>query len=681
VPDEGAGRGLKMILDLEEEVLDEIRTYLDEEIKKAKAERDDGKTDNWTRWRLQREGFPEKKVANYPWNKAANTVVPVTAINCQTAFGKFKSAMGSKKPFWTLTAFNKSDPEQIKDAQFMTKYFNIISESQFDLDLRRKNNTILYESGSMGTSFVKVPFTRNAWNYKAINDEGLTEESEMVTHVGAELVPIPLEDLIYRQSSQDLQTAPWVSHVVHLHEHQLVQRGAQGIYENVDEILGEYRTYVEDHKNDYDEETGVSQLDVTEYDLHEIYLYWDSDGDGVYEDHVITYHQPTRTFLRFEYNELGIRIIEPVGFLHKPFYIEGRGICQMSDHMQQEVNTHHRMRLNNMHIVNQRMFAVRKGSGVKANEKIYPGKFFFVDSPKEDIVPLQSGDIYQSSVQAESMAIQYAHQASGLPEIMGGFTDSVAKSRDTFGGQQLKLGQGMGLFNSIIENTQGSYSRIGMMIYFQLVYHREEVIEYERMIGRLTDEEIGQLERILSIQIKDIPFKMVFDVKTSDTDQTFEVRRQNYLSLNQLYMMYFKNIMPIIQMLYSPQAAQMVSQDMKTYLMRSLVGYTKIMERTFMFFGEEDVETFLVDQDLNEKFLDIIEQMQKQMLGQLEMLGGENGRGQMESGFAGVPNAGAGRGRIPGGMVSGGVPPVGGNAQPAGGVRQPDQFGGMGGGF
>jgi hypothetical protein len=620
----------------------EIVQYLLSELEMAESERS-GKLEKWAKWRRQREARPEQTVRNKPWPNAANVSVPVAAINGQNMYAYLKKTFGIRDHLITISATTEKT-EDIDSAKALEKYLDLISESPFDMDWRSRNRVALYEAATMGTSFVKVPYTQDLWTFKTTDEVGDVKTVEASIHDGPEVVVIPLEDMYYREGVQNVQRSPWFGHKFTLTEHELYNRNAAGVYENVDFLEKAYVTTALDRFEDVKERVGIVEEPSKLWDLYEIYVYWKLPGEDYYLDLLVTFSKEAQILVRAEYNELGVRPIEPLTYMHRPFFLDGMGTGWMSESAQDEVDTIRNMRLDNSHFANMRMLAVKRNSGIKANETVFPGKIFMLDNPKEDIMPIQVSEVYPSSVQNEMMCKQDAQEFVGMPDIARGFADPVLKSGDTFSGQAFRAQKSGGLVDAIAEGLEESMARIAMYTVFQLVRNKDTVIRNERERKRISEEDINHLEKALSMKLEEIPRKLKFTVKTTEMEQTFEARRQNIMTLVQIYSMYLQRIIPLYQMMMSPQ----MPPPMKEFLMKAFTGSSRLMDEVFKFFGQEDTDRYIPNYKKMEDMLKILEMMR-------ESVGGMNG----QQGMGGPQGtAGGGQGSLPPAGMGGVQPPL-----------------------
>lgn len=614
------------IVEGEEEVLEEGVILGDDELKKlsedlckdykqAVSDRSQ-KEMTWAKWRRQMEARPEFREKSWPYPNASNVVPPLSQIVAQALFGHLKEMYDAIDPPWYVKPLKEGDVEIVKQAKVLTKYYNICSKSSLDWNLSKFERNFLKEVAEMGTCYVKVPYSVKPWYFK--DSEGRTVEASM--HDGPELVVIPVEDLVYPEEYDNLQEMPWVAHNVVKAEYEIKDLVTRGIYDAdaAEAVLQFSREGGSVKSRAEDDIKQSSPSREGQYVLSEFYVYFDADSDGLHEDLVLTVHVPSQTVLRIDYNEFGYRMLSAGTYMNRTFSLEGRGAGQTCEYQQDEIEAVHNVRNDNMKFANMRMLAVRRGT-MREDERIYPAKIFQTDNPREDIMPIQLGEIYPSSLQAENMTMNYAREASGMSSIMSGFSDQRLGTRDTFRGQSLRMSQGQGLFSAIADGLNQCFSEVGMMLFFQLVKNRDRVIEKERKILRLNEEEIDVLEEALNMPFEEIPMQLAFKIRTSDVDQTFEAKRQNLLALTQLYAQYAMQIIPLSDKLFGPEGQQMQQVAPEAYANDLAIynGATRLMSEVFKFFGEEDPESYVPDTQKYELMLEVIRRMNGEMVEQM----------------------------------------------------------------
>ena len=605
------------MLILSEEVRKDVVEYLTEEIDVALQETE-GMVAQYDKWIRQREARPEHAVKNTPWPKSSNVAVPAAAINTDGIFAKLKNTFASKKPFFRVRNENPGQWEE--HAKSIEKLVGFYTESKYHLNLRSANNTLLYCAGSEGTSTVKCVWKEESYKYKRILDDGTEVEGKRIIHDGLTLVPIPFPDMITRPHFQRIQTAPWLAHRMYYYEHELLQMQDQGIYEGIDDILSFYQSKVEDRVAERDERLGVSHMQVKEFPIYECNLFWDVDGDGLPEDIVVTLEKDSGTTLREEYNELGVRTMVDLKFGIRPYSRHGIGTGWKSEFMQDEIDGHHNMRSDTTKLSGLRMLAVSRRSGLRpGKETLFPGKIIVTDSPKDDVMPIQMGEVYPSSLDAEYVSKQWMDTWNGINAPTMGQSDPIAKTRQGPMLHQQEIQQQGIIFSAQKEQIEEGFSELGSLIFFQLMAHKEKV--YERDLGRFPEEDQLRIREVLDSNPQDIPTMLNFYVETTEADQTEEAKQQSMLMLAQLYTMFAKEMAQLGMMIANPQ----IPQEGKTVLMQLYVGANKLMEKILKHFDEEDTKDYVPEYRHYELKLQMMRTAVDQLIAQR---GGENGNYQ-----------------------------------------------------
>lgn len=600
----------------DEKELKEIAQKLCTDYQAARAGREE-KEQTWAKWRRQYEARPNRKSKDYPYPNASNVVPPLSQIVGQALFGHLKEMYDQIDPPWYVKPLREGDQELIKQAEVLTKYYNLLSKSRLDLNFDSFKRDFLHEVAVMGTCYVKVPWTTTHWHFKG-DEAGLEADVDALLHDGPELMVIPVEDLVYPENWKDIQKMPWIAHDVQRARYELEDLAARGVYEQeaVDAMLQYAEHGSGTTRNQVREEISqVSPDREDEFLLTEFYFYYDADKDGRHEDLVFTVHVPSGIVLRQSYNEFGYRMITSGTFISRSFMLEGRGAGQTTEYQQDEIEGIHNVRNDNMKFANMRVLAARKGA-FRENEQIFPGKIFLTDNPREDLVPIQLGEVYPSSLQAENMTMNYAREASGMSSIMAGFSDQRLGSRDTASGQSMRMSRGQGLFATIAEGLNECFSEIGMMMFFQLVKNRDRVLQNERDAERMNPEELVVLGETLGMELRDVPIKLSFQIRTSDIDQTFEAKRQNMLSLTQLFSQFAMQTTPLAMQLFGPegQQIQQAAPDAYAHMLSIYTGSTRLMSEVFKFFGEEDPQRYVPDVRKFELMQDMMREMNTQLV-------------------------------------------------------------------
>ncbi len=562
------------------------------------------------------------------WTMNSNVVPPLSLINTNGAFAFVNASLGRRKPFWEV---NTQVDGLEKEAAGLAHLLSVLAESKYHLNLRGVNKTVLYDLVSLGTQFVKIPWLVDQQMFKRYDDAGNLTQVTRIRHNSPAAIPIRIEDFFTRPYWYDIQRAPWIASRTWLMKHELLQREALGIYENVDEVI---KLAHEDFDDNMQAELSRRGIEISGYpkDMYPIYqvnLFWDVDGDGIPEDIVLWFEPLTGTILRQEYNDLGIRDTVRIPYLDMPYQLYGLGIGALTDGMQEEATSLHNMRIDGTHISLLQMWATRKGSGLGPKEELRPLKLFELDDV-DDLKAFKFPEIGPSTLSSELVAKEYAGRATGMSDYMMGFESQSIRSRNTLGGTMFLANQGNKVQASILGSIENGYSTIGQIVVFQLVKNKDKVKEL--LYSLISEDDRNALDNVLDMNVEDIPVKFDFKIRTMETEKSEEAQRQGILTLTQLYTMYGKQIFQLLPTIYNPQ----VPPQIKEVAGKFFLGATKLMDKVLKFFGEENTKSLLPYIKDIQMMVEAIDNLREQNLG------GSNVRGnEQEVRGIGGPSSGA----------------------------------------
>jgi hypothetical protein len=659
-------------IDIDEDKKKEILTYLTEQLDASIAARAD-RVKKWIKWRRQREAAAEPAAGEHTMDNASRIQPPLTQIHAQTAYAKVKGYYDTtKKEFWQVKSAS-TVPQDHDDAKLITKYMGLLAGSPMDLNMEKVKRIVSDEASFMGLLMVKVVWDTLEWKFKSDdNNDGVPETNTMTFHDGPSIIPISQEDTYYPPFWDEVQRMPWVAHELHYPLHELENKIGDGYYSEPMDDRGnpiDPKTWEREDFTESEEAQerirGFSSRAPKVIDLMEFHFFWDIDDDKMWEDMIWTVHVPTKTVLRMVFNTIAAREFEPFGYMPRSFMLESRGVGQICESLQDEVSGTHRLRNDGMKLATIKMLAMRRSVLRENKNTIYQGKVWITDNPREDMQAIALGEVPQSSLESENMIWTLAAQATGISTVDRGFSDPTLGTRDTFKGQSLRLQQSESISSTIIESTSESWSRVGMLVFFQLVRNAKRVIWNERKLMRLTEDEINNLERILSMNMSDVPRRLKFEIYTTDIEHSYEARRETIMQLMTMTMQAQPQLVQLAMSVFGPQGMQLKAQmpDAWAQLLEIYVGSVNLLAESYKFADFTDTENYLQNVDKWEKLIEIMRAANAQQIAGLN--GMQQNQGAMNGGIGGQPTppAGGGASGSPGnapGAVAPGPAAVGG---------------------
>lgn len=627
--------------EIREEILERLSAGV-EEYKGALS----GVWAKYAEWRKAAESRPKETSKSFPHAKAANVAVPVTAVSHKTMYGALWVGLAERKPAVLIEALQVENPEEKAMAEAVQTYMEILSEDPRELGMRDFLRSWLSSSSLLGVGFDKVSWEATSHEVTATRTtpEGGTETIKYTVedHFGPKVSFISPENLSWDSAFQSLQRTPILLERFLLAEHEVREKGALGEWDSdeAEKVVNSLTTTDSEAEGEDRGRIGSERGETGVAELYEAHIKVDVDGDGTYEDLLVVYHPASNAIPYIEFNSFGERMLGNVAYEERPGWIQGIGIGWQCEHMQSVMNTLYNSRMDGLSLTDAPMFLIRKGSGIPLHDDIYPGKRIPVDDVNADFLPVVFDKSFLNTREEERNTLFWAQKNTGASDTLAGFPDSVMRSSDTVGGQVLRLKQSSAMFTTILENYERALGDVYRRVFKVLAMYREEVMEKERRVGRMSPEKLTLLEKALTIDLAEIPLHLRFKVNVTDVDETFEMQRQNLMTLVQIMSMYFEKMISLGQAIDSG-ALGPVS---KTIAAAALESATMQMKETLRLFGKEENLGSLPDS----KKLAFMRELGEAMLGQA-LQGAAQG---MNAGPQGIPPQGAQGPVLPqGGMV------------------------------
>lgn len=651
------------------ELNEEKREALLDKVTTAIEEMESNLRGVWTKyekWRKYAENKPEFEAKSYPHAKAANVAVPLTPVAHQTMYGALWAGVADRKPLVIAEPVQREDELQKAQSDCITEYLEILAEDENELGFKGFLRDWLSSSALLGIGFAKTVWDKRTHEVAATrrDADGGTENFKysVTLHDGPRVLFVQPENILWDQAFQDLRRTPVLAERFILSEEELLEKVASGEYEEAEDVLEGLTTQESTAETDQRSRVESNRGETPVAELYECHVLFDVDDDGFFEDLICVVHKDTRSLLYCEFNSFGERMISSVAYENRPGWLQGQGIGQKTEYMQEVSNTLYNSRLDGIGLTEIPLYLVRRGSGIPLNEDIYPGKRIEVDSVSEDFLPLAQPQSFLNTRAEEQGAMFWAQKNTGASDTLAGFPDSVMRSSDTVGGQVLRLKQSSAMYATILENYEAALTVIFQKVFKLLVMHKDEVMERERKIGRLSQNKLGMLEQALTMDVSEIPLKVRFRINTTDVDETFEMQRQNLMTITQIMSMFYEKMIQLGEIIDAPD--QMIGPTQKAVASSAMESATKMMADSLKLFNHGEALGSLPDV----KKLEFLRKFRDQMFGmglmmQAQQVQGGGGNGiQASPPMGGIPGAG---GAIPAG--GGGAIGIPGTAEQAAG--------------
>jgi hypothetical protein len=667
---------------IDEENLSALTNYLEEELGDVyEGQVRQEFLDRVEVWRKQRRARPLQASKDFPFDGASNLATPMTLQNTNTVSAKLKARVQQRDPRLQVETWM----QQYKNhAKALERTFNRLNKSPQHINIEELDNDISYDTASLGTVTVEVPWVSEQVMIKRrTSDGGAFESIQKVVYEGPKPQAAQFEYFLIRPEYKDAQIAPWCAFVRPLMGYELEYEIARGFF---DPTLAEQvkatpsddepQTIEEDRQNrGLVAEIADAQDDT--FEIMKVYVRWDADGDKIPEDLIVWYAYDSQIIIRIEHNQMGRRPISTFRYFKLPFEYYAMGLGEMSEYSQREVDTAHNIRVDGIKLHSLQMFVYDRSTGIQPNERLFPGKMMGVAGDVNKFKTITFPDVSNASERMEMIARQYVDISAGINDLQKGRPDSVGKSGSRLGSQVMQMQAGDSIFDSITSDFLRTYGEMFQFEVMQCVVNGERA---KRYINQLADpEDVELLNEVWNMNVEDIPYRFSFTVRTTKAEETKEAKRQAILTLTQMFDLFTDKI---LQMQMAIESGQLPPATAQT-AMQFMNSRYKLMDDTFkLLSSDDDGETMPYYQhiDMMAQMIEMMQKQQSMMMkeqlnaakGQMEAAGGGTGLagptpeggpagtgaapspGPAGPGSAGDPNAGAGfgiSGNQPGGLT------------------------------
>lgn len=421
----------------------------------------------WRAWLEMYRAPAKQPLRKFPFEGAANYIMPATAIDVDQLYAKFMQTIHAPENLWTLEALNEKWLPAQKPLQDFLQWMDYTLLKMWNV-----NKRVFLEMVKLGTGIYKVGWLyerRPVWTY---DDNGKRVQGNrmisrpVVDHV--RLADFLIPSYGYAIQPDDQGGCPWVGERLRINVDRLRSLSqAQSPFlpnidrESVDFIVKflennvtlydakiqdlDYIKLGRQQNIDFDKSTDIESNKALsgryqrrfEIELWEIHSRFPTGGDsGTWDpsrplmtgqgdsqdDIIVWYHLPTRRIVRAVYNYYhhGRRPYEAVRYFPgEGFY--GIGLCEQKEMFQTIQSDLVNYSLDNVMLANARGIAAKAGANIVPGEPIYPGKIWITDgNPKDEFMPFQLSEIYPSLPATIQMMQQLGERRTGISDIQLG---------------------------------------------------------------------------------------------------------------------------------------------------------------------------------------------------------------------------------------------------------------------
>lgn len=526
--------------------------------------------------RRQYNAVPKRPMREVPVPNCPNIEIPVGAILSDDIYAQATDTLFTASPLLTVRPVS---PKWVEHAKACQDWVNWLVSNE--VDLRNAANHAIVDDCQLGTGVYYIPFVESTKKDKVFK----------IIDRRPRMFCIAPEDWIVPPGSRgNVQLDRWVSLRFWYTKGEMEERAKERGWDIANAIpVAQFDLVRLQHERKANMRGAMLWREV--YEVHEVYCYYDYDGDGIDEDLLVTYDRASRTILSVQFNPYDIRPIEVMRYQLRSHLPYGIGIMEMVQPFQEEVTEIHVYTMLNIFLCNARVWVTKEGV-LPDTFEITPGKICKVQA--EDVrtafQAIAMADVYPSAFQAQASAMQLAERRVGT----SGSAGIMAK-----GGSRTPGVTALSLLQQVNRRFAPAFADMreatGRAVVQCIMRYRERVLAKDKQIINHITSVVGEensylLQDLLTSEDFDKCVSVEFTASTATVNR--EADRQSAIMVAQTLNTYYQQI-AALAMQASQQAQAPAVQQLLIDVARK---GTELMERTLRTFDNvRDPKSFLVD--------------------------------------------------------------------------------------
>jgi hypothetical protein len=535
----------------------------------------------------------------FPFVGASNVIFPLTAIHSDPVYSDFMATFHASPHFWNTSPRNESNIEKANSLREALRYIN-----EDFLKLRDVNRVGFLYNVVLGSAVYKDHWMDKSHMKMSYDPTGKARlVAKKVSRPAIQHVPLQHfyfpANAVSLDPDHPVAPAQWCAQKFWLTKAQIKAKVVEDgdllpgyDKKEVDHVFNFDRTKEEPTDEVIQDEGDLNPFEDLKIDLFEVWVRYDADGDGIEEDIVVIYHEPTMSILRATYNPFrhGQRPFEILNYL-PTFGPYGMGVAEVNQWAQYTLTKMLNAQVDNALLANTRMFGFPSGSNILPDEPIYPGRQFAL-GPNEQIQEIRLSDTYPSLPQSMFSFLQWAEQRTGVSELRQGNITGLP-DRTPASTVLSILREGNKRFDMIISNMREPFTRMGLRLIQNFAqFAKDTPAEQEWMnyfISVMGEEQALQIFEIIQLSPEEI--QREFGITTSATSALAnqEVEKQSFVAVLQLVSQIYPQLL---------QTAQLIDQlppgtTSHETAVSSYVGGIELLQRLLERFEIQNPEMYI----------------------------------------------------------------------------------------
>jgi hypothetical protein len=456
------------------------------------------------------------------------------------------------------------------------------------------------ELTKLGTGILKWRYRRESKLMYEWREQPGGVMAQMVTRQAynrPEVRRVALPDFFIPGTAADIEEAPWCAERITLNWQQLESRVRQGIYgpDTLDRI-GYYWRQTQSRTEWQQYQNVQEQLDHfvpgvgDRFEFFEFWTNYDIMRRGEPQAVLCTVHVPTMTYARVDFNPFfnQEKPYAAARFIRQEGRFYGLGLGHILDSFQEEISAMHCQRLDSNTVRNAAVFKGKRGSGVKADEQIWPGRVILMDDPANDLVPMNMGaGMAGSTIPDEEFTLQYARQRSSISDYQRGGAGNPAISYSAATTTVEMLRQGKLRLDQVLREVQSGLGKVGRGV-TELYQQFDQQGKFYMVMGA---KDGAQLQQVLTFPLDMVRSGVAIRVTATSAQLSKEAQVRTNQIVFGMVMGFYQQMMQAMSVAFNPQ----VPPPMQQMAMAWIQGGAVLARRMLDEYDIQDADRIIPD--------------------------------------------------------------------------------------
>lgn len=432
-----------------------LLSYLESEYDRCKRDVYDPLMAKWTSYeeRYNGRGFPKRRA---DWMSNIPPLLGATYTDATTA--RFMNTLVAYKPTFIVRTYKGSDWARIaKDVEDFVEY-KVQTEMKYYEALRKS----VFESCRLGTGAFLAPWVEE-FEFVPYRRWGIIPATEKVpTTQGLVLKGLPIRDLKMPGGYSEVLELPWWSRIRRWTALDLEFARQDTFMESSDiDYILKFKGKTDDAKAEAQQRAGEEEPTNEVVLAEETWVKFDAEKKGRYGKYIVTWHPESKRILRVEQDEYPRWPLFLFRYGPRDYGIYGLGIMEMSKPFEDALYALINLLIDNFKISTMQVFKGRKGSGLRADTDIFPGKLILLNDPEKDLVPAVMGAPYNLNPAFVRLVTDLSERRTGISDYGLGRESPAVGSKATATATLALIQEGARRFDLCIRDTRQELDHYG----------------------------------------------------------------------------------------------------------------------------------------------------------------------------------------------------------------------------